>query len=151
MEKSEFEDYLENRYRDQLSWYSKRSRQYKKWYHCLQVAIILLAAFLPGMTALVPEKLWIITLMSSLLAFLTAILKAFNFQEDWISYRTTAEALKREKYYYDAKIGDYSTTKNAEQLFVDRIEDLMSIENTFWTETHLKKESEEIQKGSNKS
>ena len=146
----DFESYLEVRYKDQLNWYNTRSKQNKRYYNWLQSAIIAISAFLPAVAVLAPHRTWIITIASCLLAFLTTILKIFRFQENWISYRTTTEMLKRERCYYDAKVGDYSTTKNAEQLFVERIEILMSNENTLWTEIHRKKESEDSEDGQQK-
>ena len=148
MTEKEFKNYLENRYEDQLGWYSKKSKRYKRCYQWIQGAIFLLSAFLSFIVIIAPEHLGIVAFMSSTLVFLTAILKAFKFQEDWINYRTTAEILKREKQYYDAKIGEYGTAKNAEQLFVERIEVLMSKENTSWTDVRLQKETEKSQEDS---
>ena len=67
-------------------------------------------------------------------------LKAFKFQENWISYRTTCELLKKEYIYYNSKTKDYKNSEDPESLFIERVEELISRENTFWVSAY-KKES----------
>jgi hypothetical protein len=69
-------------------------------------------------------------------AILTAGLKAFKYQENWINYRTTCETLRKEKYFYEAGLGEYASAEDKEALFVDRVESLISRENTMWVSTH---------------
>ena len=52
------------------------------------------------------------------------------------------ETLKKEKHFYDASIDDYATSDDKEALFVERVEALMSRENTLWITTHKPKEKE---------
>ena len=73
------------------------------------------------------------TIFSIVVAILAAALKAFKYQENWINYRTTCETLKKEWFYYEARIGDYSTAEDPQALFVERSEALISRENTMWT------------------
>ena len=63
---------------------------------------------------------------------LASLLKIYRFQEQWIDYRNTAETLKKEKYLYDAKLSEYATADSADRLFVERIESLISRQNTLW-------------------
>ena len=67
-------------------------------------------------------------------------LKTFKFQENWVNYRTIAEALKKEKHYYDAGALEYATVEDKEQLFVERVEVLISTESTSWMAIGTKKE-----------
>ena len=80
------------------------------------------------------------TLASVAVVILTAALKTFKYQENWISYRTTCEALKKEKYLYDAGLGDYQPGEDREAQFVDRVEALLTRENTLWLSVQKKKE-----------
>jgi hypothetical protein len=72
------------------------------------------------------------TVTSVVVAILTAAMKTFKYQENWINYRTTCEALRREKFFYDGGIGEYQNTLNKEALFIERAEGMMSRENTLW-------------------
>jgi len=76
-----------------------------------------------------------------LVAISTAALKTFKYQENWISYRTTCETLRKEFHYYEAGIHDYEDAEDRESLFVDRVESLISRENTLWVITHEKDET----------
>ena len=74
------------------------------------------------------------------MAIVTSSLKTFKYQENWINYRTTSETLKKEIYFYEAGIHGYENTDDKEALFVDRVESLISRENTMWVITHEKEE-----------
>ena len=76
------------------------------------------------------------TLTAVAVAILTTGLKTFKYQENWINYRSTCETLRKEKRFYDAGLGDYGNTKDKEALFVDRVESMISRENTMWVRTH---------------
>lgn len=69
---------------------------------------------------------------SGIVAIGTTLVRAFNYQENWINYRTTSETLKKEMYYYKAKLSDYHDAEDPEAIFVQRVESLISRENTMW-------------------
>jgi len=138
MDKEKFQKYLKERYCDQIDWYDRKSLQNQKWYKRLQWSLIILAAMTPALIAIgvcfsgIPFLKWVPVITSVLVAILTSTLKIFKFQENWINYRTTCETLKKEIHYYDAGIGDYADTGDKEALFVERVENLISRENTLW-------------------
>jgi Trk K+ transport system NAD-binding subunit len=63
---------------------------------------------------------------------LEALQSIYQFQNNWISYRSTAEALKHEKYLWYAGAGHYLNAENPEALLAERIEALISTENAKW-------------------
>lgn len=132
-----FEKYLKERYEQQVKWYSDSSAKNKRYYHWFQWAAIILSAGVPVLVVLMPDNLkWITAIPSIALAIVTTALKAFKFQENWVNYRTTAETLKKEKHYYDASVDPYASAEDKEQLFVERVEALISRENTLWLTIH---------------
>jgi len=140
MEKKNFDDYLEDRYENQINWYSNRASKSKLYYSLFQWSAIILSASLPVLIASVPETWQLLTIvLSILLAICTTGLKTFKFQENWISYRTISETLKKEKHFYDAQIDEYAEASDREALFVDRVENLISREHSLWVTTHMKK------------
>ena len=146
MEEEEFERYLKERYESQVKWYDKSASQNKQYSQGFQWAAIIISASVPVLVTLMPSSQWItiITIILSIvLAIATAALKAFKFEENWISYRTVAETLKKEKYYYDAGSTEYATTEDKKRLFVERVEALISSENTLWMAIQRKKEDKE--------
>jgi hypothetical protein len=75
-------------------------------------------------------------LTSVIVAILTAALKTFKYQENWLNYRTTCETLRKEKYFYEAGLVEYASADDKEAAFVERVESLISRENTMWVSTH---------------
>ena len=57
-----------------------------------------------------------------------------------MSYRQVAEALKQEKYFYEAELGSYANAPDKRAMFVDRVELLISRENAIWVNVHQQKE-----------
>jgi hypothetical protein len=59
----------------------------------------------------------------------------YQFQEHWITYGSTAEELKHERYLYLAQAGPYAGDDRHAQL-AERLEGLISQEHTRWTASH---------------
>ena len=147
MDKEKFKDYLKSRYLDQIKWYSDRASRNKLFYHIFQWGVIILSATLPVIIASLPKSIqWITIVISIILAIGTTALKTFKFQENWINYRTISETLKKERHFYDAELDDYAEATDKESLFVERVEALISRENTLWVTTHMQKEEEDKSK-----
>ena len=142
MEEEEFEEYLKERYKCQVQWYDNKSAQNQRYYQRFQWAAIIISASVPVLVVSMPDKFkWITAILSTVLAIATAALKAFKFQENWISYRTIAETLKKEKHYYDASATEYATVEDKKRLFIERVEALISRENTLWMTIHKRREN----------
>ena len=140
MDQNAFSNYLENRYEDQITWYDGKAAENQRIYRGLQWSVIVLAAITPVLIELDLDGLiqglgHVPTLTSAIVAILTAGLSTFKYQENWINYRTTCETLRKEKHFYDAGLGDYGKPGNKEALFVERVESLISRENTMWVST----------------
>jgi hypothetical protein len=136
MDAEEFQKYLEQRYEDQINWYDKKSIVNQKMYRRFQWSVIILSAITPVFVAIVPETTrWPAVAISAIVAIGTTALKTFKYQENWINYRTTCETLRKEIYFYNACLGNYSDAEDPEVLFVERVESLISRENTMWLTT----------------
>ena len=70
--------------------------------------------------------------LASVIVVLEAVQHLYQFHEHWITYRSTAEALKHEQYLYLAKAGPYTGEDRHHQL-AERIEGLVSQEHAKWT------------------
>jgi len=143
MTDKEFEDYKKNRYQDQVNWYSDKASTNKKYYQIFQWGVIILSAILPVLiSALADEYKWMALSISVILAIGTTSLKTFKFQENWVNYRTISETLKKELHFFNASLDDYSSGENKRALFVDRVETLISRENSLWVTTHISTDEE---------
>lgn len=138
MNQKDFDDYFNNRYKNAVSWYDKKSVCNKKVYYCLQITVIIVAAITPILAIL--ELKWPTTIAASLVAIATGIIKFIKVEENWLNYRTICETLKKEPHLMKAELGDYAFCEDKNKLFVDRVESLISREHTLWLSTIVTKE-----------
>jgi len=141
MTDEKFEEYLNERYRDQIDYYTSKAGWNKRMYNWFQWSVIIVSSVLPVLVVSFKEDLKFVAAgLSVVLAIGTSALKAFKFQENWLNYRQLAETLKQEKHFYDAEIGAYATAADKRALFVDHVESLISRENAIWVNVHQQKE-----------
>jgi hypothetical protein len=119
------------RLEDQVSWYDSKSAQNQQSYKWLKLLEIAIAAALPVVTAL-HSPVAVTGSLAAVIVVLESAQHLYQFQEHWITYRSTAEALKHERFLYLAKAGPYATDDHHAQL-AERIEGLVSQEHAKWT------------------
>jgi Protein of unknown function (DUF4231) len=119
------------RLESQLEWYEDRSGKNQRRYKWLKVLEIAVAAALPVVAA-VHSPVWVTGGLAAVVVVLEGVQHIFQFQEHWITYRVTAEALKRERYLYLAKAGPYAGDDRDREL-AERVDTLLSQEHTKWT------------------
>ena len=131
------QEYLDERLEKQINWYSNKSKLNKQWYQTLKTSEIVLAAITPFIVALVSSDKdflkYVAGSMSIIIAILAGLLTAYKFHEKWIQYRSTSENLKHEKYLFETNSSIY-TTNSSFNLFVERVEFIISKENSDWTQ-----------------
>ena len=148
MGKEDFDNYLAKRFEPQVAWYDRKATRYKNYYHWLQWTIVITSAIVPPMIVWMPEDYKLVTVIPSIaLTIATSSQKVFKFQEHWINYRAIAEALKKEKHFYDAGANGYASADDKKQLFVERTEAIMSRENMSWVDLQTKTEHSNEGKG----
>jgi len=135
------EEYMKDRVDNQIDWYDKKSAFNQKWFKRLQVIAILSAStipFLAGYSSGEDETIRVcIGILGLIVAAITAGLSLYKFQEHWLEYRTTCESLRHEKYLYLTQTVPYNV-EDSFSTFVQRIESLISKENTDWLQ-YMKK------------
>jgi len=123
-----------DRLEDQISWYDRKSGENQRWYKWLKVLEIAVAAALPVVAA-VHSPVWVTGGLAAVIVVLEGVQHVYQFQEHWITYRSTAEALKHEHYLYLAQAGPYADDDRHRQL-AERLEGLISQEHAKWTASH---------------
>ena len=144
------EDYIEKRYRPQLQYYEKHASDNRVRFYISQIVIIVVSALIPIINTIPSDNADInaIKMASSIFGFIiivaTGFLQLTKSQENWISYRSTAELLQSEYHLFKMKSGDYSDEKigndnrKREQLFVNRIETIILEEGKKFLSSHEK-------------
>ena len=128
-------EYLENRLNDQINWYNSRSGDNQTYYKNLRILEIVCAATIPfmaGLGSVIQYNEFIVGFLGVVIAVCAGVTALNKYQENWIMYRTTAETLKHEKYLYLTKSAPYDGDL-AFQYLVERVEGLISRENSQWS------------------
>ena len=136
------EQYITKRVDDQQKWYSRKSGINKRNHVWSKGLVIGLSALIPLAAGFMSmEDIYIkfgIAALGTIVAVLAGISAMMKFQEKWIMYRSTAEALLHEKYIFLTATGRYHQQEEPFQLFVLRVESLLGDEHGNWNETMKK-------------
>lgn len=127
---------MTERYENQIAWHDKKSGTNKKYYLATQATVIILAVVTSVTTALSWMAIPIIA--SAIVSVLTGVQKLFQYHELWISYRITAETLRQERYLHLGRIGEYRFSDTPDQLFVERVEHILSGQTRGWASQQSK-------------
>lgn len=127
------EEYLQQRVDDQLSWYSKKSAQNKRWYYRLQFITLLSAVAVPviSLSSGDIKVRFVVALLGAIAALAAGLLSMYQFRDQWLDYRSTAESLKFEKHLFLTRSEPYNTS-SAFSMFVQRVETVIISENRSW-------------------
>ena len=127
------------RLEEQIDWYDRKSMYNQRMFKRFKVAEIVAAALIPFLAALHLKGTgwndWITGITAALgvmVTVLEGLLHLNQYQQNWITYRSTCEALKHEKYLYLGKAGPYVSAKDPHSLLAERIESQVSQEHAKW-------------------
>ena len=129
------ETYFQERLENEITWYENRSKKNKTYYYILRTIELISAALIPFLINYLRDNTPLlkstIEVLGIIIVITTGMLSLFQFHELWTEYRTNAESLKHEKYLYLSGSIPYNQKNNFE-LLVERVERLISIENSRW-------------------
>lgn len=130
------EQYIQQRVDDQIRWYDQKSIRAQLWFKALRIIEVVCAAAIPliaGFELFDCYSNLVVGLLGAVIAICAALIGLGNYQENWVEYRTTCESLRHEKYLFLTAAEPY----NADEpfgLFVQRVEGLVSKENSTWSQ-----------------
>jgi hypothetical protein len=121
---------------DQISWYDKHSGRQRRSFYLLKLVTIVAAATIPLLAIILLDAYLnkiVTSSLGALIVVIEGIQQLFQFQTNWILYRSACESLKREKYLYLGNAGPYAAADNPHSLLAERIESLITLEIASWT------------------
>lgn len=135
------------RLEDQIGWYDRKSRAAQRVYKRVKVVELVIAAAVPPLAGLGASAAPV-SVLATLVVILEGLQHLFQWNEHWIAYRSTCEALKHERYLYLATAGPYAGAPNPHVLLAERVEGLVSQEHAKWTSTQQQGREEGERQGS---
>jgi hypothetical protein len=115
----------------QLDWYDRNATKNQQWFKVLKLSQIVLGGLVPVVAAADGSRV-LLGAFGAGVVVLEAIQQLYQFHRNWISYRSTAEALKREKHLYEVGGGEYAAAPEPKVLLAERLEALISRETGDW-------------------
>jgi hypothetical protein len=119
------------RLEDEIRWYDEKSTFNQRRFKLFKSAQLLSAAAVPVVATLDMDAA-ILAALGGAVIVLEGFQQLNQYQQNWSSFRSTAEALKHEKFLYLAGAGPYRHSKRPLPLLADRIEGLISQEHAKW-------------------
>jgi hypothetical protein len=118
---------------DEQTWYSQKARAARSAFKRIKVTEIVAAAIIPFLTGHTwPGVTYLVGGLGVLITILEGLLHLNQYQENWTNYRNTAESLKHEKFLFLAKGGPYAGVADPWATLAERVEALISQENSQW-------------------
>lgn len=120
---SEPTNYKQERLQKQIDWHSRKARDTKRRFRLFQIITLIASAIIPiinlGNIAKSDTADYQIRVISSIvgaiIVVVTGLTQLEKYQENWILYRTSAELLKKEKYFFENNAGEYSNLDEKER------------------------------------
>ena len=131
------------RLEDQIAWYDGKSQAAQAWYKWARVVELVVAAAVPPLAALRAPAV-LVSVVASVVVVLVGLQHVFQWNENWIAYRSTCEDLRHERYLFLAGAGPYTGADDDRRvLLAERVEGLVSQEHAKWASTQRRATSRE--------
>ena len=139
-------NYSEERLDGQIEYYSVNASKNKSNFHRSQIIIIIVGALIPVVNIIDFASLeirLISAILGAIIVGVAGITQLKKYHENWIMYRSTEEALKKEKYTYENNAGEYSGLSDEEKdkRIVENTESIISNQNVVFFIMHKRNES----------
>jgi hypothetical protein len=105
---------------DQLDWYGRKSAPAQRAFIRLKVVEIVVAAAIPVVAGVGGPAL-LTAALGSTVVVLESLQHLYQWQTNWVLYRSTAEALKHEKFLFLSSAGPYATG-DRQRVLAERLE-----------------------------
>jgi len=121
-----------DRLEDQVGWYDRKSSSSQRAYKRTKTAQLILGSAVPVL-ALMDAPSMVTAVVAALVVVLEGLQQLNQWQSNWVLYRSTAEALKHERFLYLALAGPYRG-EDRSVVLAERVEGLVSQEHAKWTD-----------------
>lgn len=116
---------------EQIAWYDVKSEHNQRWFKGLKIVQIVTAAAIP-VAAAASAPAAVLGGGGAAIVILEGLQQLQQYQQNWITYRSTRERLVRERLLFLSRAGPYATAPDPDALLAERVEVLGSEENAAW-------------------
>lgn len=130
----EADDVLWQQLQAQFRWYDREATRARLVYYVLKVLALVLASAVTVLAAIEAPGALTAALAAGVVV-LEAVQQVFQFHSNWISYRTSAEALRQHAFLYVAEVGPYAERSTRRGRLAETVHTLTSGESAAWAST----------------
>ena len=124
---------------DQIQWFGNASRRAQSRYQFIKTTEMILAAAIPVVALLDADwSKYVSAILGAAIVVFEGVQQVNQYHDNWINYRSTAEALKHEKYLFVASAGHYRNTSSPYADLAEQTEALISQEHAKWTSSRVR-------------
>ena len=119
---------------EQGTWYGERARRNRSWYTALKSTQIVVAAAIPVVSVAGGGDIqrWTNAILGALIGVIEGVIQLGQYQQNWLLFRATRQAMKREEFLHSGKAGPYSSVPDPDRLYIERCDAIISGENSKW-------------------
>lgn len=119
------------------AWYGIHARRNRMVYNVLKGFQIVCAAAIPVVAIASRSEIqrWTTAGLGALIGIVEGFLQLGQYQQNWLQYRGTREALKREELLHEGRVGPYAGVADPDSLYVERCDSIMSGETVQWLQS----------------
>src|SRR5258708_35423318 len=116
----------------QSTWYGELAHRDRSSYIALKTIQIIVAAAIPvvAVGAVGDIQRWTSAISGALVGIIEGVIQLGQYQQNWLLYRATREALKREELLHSGKAGPYAGVPDPDALLIERSDAIVSGENS---------------------
>jgi hypothetical protein len=134
---------------ERIADYDRRADHHMRWYENLKLCQIICGFAIPACSLVLPKvfakpdaALIATGVLGSAIAAIESYLQFRQYDKHWQRWRTTAMALKQEKFLFSQKAGPYadpSVPKSVSALLAERVEQIIWNEHELWIALQAKR------------
>lgn len=127
------EEYISERVNNAIDWYDKTANKTKSYYLWMRATTVIGGALVPVLVNINIENMnYVTTTISLVVVLLVSLESVYHYREQWTNYRSTEQFLRNEYFLFTSQGGIYASLdpKGAYKHFVDRVEEVISSENS---------------------
>ena len=117
-----------------FQWYGRAATRTRLGYQVLKVAVLVTGAAVTVLAATRSSAVLTAALAASVVV-LEGIQQLFQLQSNWITYRGTAETMRRQAFMYVAQVGPYADMKMRRERLAEFVNEITAMENAGWRST----------------
>jgi hypothetical protein len=130
----EDDDIVWQHLRAEFKWYHSAATGSRLGYQILKTVSLVVAAVVPVLAAIDAPPGWTAAL-AAVVIVLEAVQQLYQLHTKWITYRSTAEALRQLAFRYAARVGPYKDAETRREILAEEVHALVSEEGGRWAST----------------